>query len=74
MGTASVVAVKKELTGRLIKALTLIDPREAAVLRMRYVDDMTLEEIGRQIGTGRNGVRGVIARGLRNLRHILPSA
>jgi RNA polymerase sigma-70 factor (subfamily 1) len=72
--TASMVAVKNELSGRLAKALTLIDPHEAAVLRMRYMDDMTLEEIGREIGTGRNGVRGIISRGLRNLRHILPNA
>ena len=72
--TASMVAVKNELTGRMAKALTLIDPQEAAVLRMRYMDDMTLEDIGRKVGTGRNGVRGIIARGLRNLRHILPNA
>ena len=72
--TASMVAVKKELSSRLAKALSVIDPHEAAVLRMRYLDDMTLEDIGRQIGTGRNGVRGIIARGLRSLRHILPSA
>ena len=72
--TASMVAVKKELSSRLAKALTLIDPQEAAVLRMRYLDDMTLEDIGRKIGTGRNGVRGIIARGLRSLRHIMPTA
>jgi len=72
--TASMVAVKNELSGRLATALTLIDPHEAAVLRMRYVDDMTLDDIGRQIGTGRNGVRGIIARGLRSLRHIMPTA
>jgi len=71
--TASQVAVERESSGRLAKALTLIDPREAAVLRMRYVDGMTLEAIGRVIGTGRNGVRGIVARGLKTLRHILPS-
>jgi RNA polymerase sigma-70 factor (subfamily 1) len=71
--TASQIAIKRELTGRLAQALTLISPHEAAVLRMRYVDGMTLESIGQQIGMGRNGVRGIIVRGLRNLRRILPS-
>jgi RNA polymerase sigma-70 factor (ECF subfamily) len=71
--TASQFVAKKEMSDRLIKALTLINPREAAVLRMRYVEELTLEEIGHKIGTGRNGVRGIISRGLRNLRRILPS-
>lgn len=70
--TASQVASNREQTGRLAAALAQIDAQEAAVLRMRYVDGMTLVAIGRQIGTGRNGVRGIVARGLRSLRQILP--
>src|SRR5262245_17713893 len=58
--TASQVAMKKELTGRLANALGLIDPQEAEVLRMRYVEALSFEEIGRKIGTGRNGVRGIV--------------
>lgn len=71
--TASQFAVKRELSGCLAQALGQIDPREAEVLRLRYVEDMSFEAIGRQFGLGRNGVRGVVARGLRNLRRILPS-
>ncbi len=70
--TASQVAVKRELTGQLATALTQIDPREASVLRMRYVDGLDLEEIGRRVGIGRHGVAGTIARGLKNLRQLLP--
>lgn len=71
--TASQIAVKGELADRLAKAMTLIDPREATVLQMRYVDGLSLEAIGQQIGTGRHGVAGIVARGLQNLRRILPS-
>lgn len=70
--TASQVAMKNELTGRLAEALSRIDAREAEVLRLRYVDGLKLDEIGRRIGTGRNGVRGIVARGLSSLRRILP--
>jgi RNA polymerase sigma-70 factor (subfamily 1) len=71
--TASQVAMKNELTDRLVEALDQIDSLEASVLRMRYAEGMSLEAIGRQIGTGRNGVRGIVARGLSSLRQILPS-
>jgi RNA polymerase sigma factor (sigma-70 family) len=71
--TASQVAMSRELSNRLADALAQIDAREAAVLRMRYAEGMSLEAIGRQIGTGRNGVRGIIARGLSSMRRILPA-
>lgn len=71
--TASQVAMKKELSGRLAAALLQIDSQEAEVLRMRYVEGLSFEEIGRRIGTGRNGVRGIVARGLTSLRRIIPS-
>ncbi len=71
--TASQVAVKHELTGRLADALVRIGRREAAVLRMRYAEGMTLEAIGERIHVGRNGVRRLIVRALRRLRHIVSS-
>ncbi len=70
--TASQVAVKEELSNRLAKALTVIDPRQAAALHMRYSKGMTFDSIGQQMGKSRNSVRTLIARGLRNLRCILP--
>jgi len=71
--TASQVAMNNEITGRLKDALTKIDAQEASVLHMRYVEGLSFDEIGRRIGTGRNGVRGIVARALTSLRRILPS-
>jgi RNA polymerase sigma-70 factor (ECF subfamily) len=71
--TASQVAMKNELTGQLADALAQIDPQEAAVLRMRYSEGLSFDEIGRKIGTGRNAVRGLVARGLASLRTRLPA-
>jgi RNA polymerase sigma factor (sigma-70 family) len=69
--TASRIAVESEMTGKLAAALEQIDRREAEVLWMRYVEGMTLPDIGRKIGTGRHGVSGIVARGLHNLRRLL---
>lgn len=71
--TASQFAVKREMSDKLAEALTTLEPRDAEVMKLRYVDGMTLEEIGSRVGTGRNGVRGIIARGLKSLRRLLPS-
>jgi RNA polymerase sigma-70 factor (ECF subfamily) len=70
--TASQVAMKNEASGRLAAAMQQIDAQEAAVLRMRYSEGLSLEAIGERIGTGRNGVRGIVARALSSLRRILP--
>jgi RNA polymerase sigma-70 factor (ECF subfamily) len=71
--TASQVAVKRELSGKLAEALSQIDRREAEVLWLRYVDGMSLESIGRQIGVGRHGAGGLVSRALRNLRRLIPA-
>lgn len=39
------------------------------ILKMRYIEDMTLDEIGRAIGLSRERVRGIEAWALRILRH-----
>jgi RNA polymerase sigma-70 factor (ECF subfamily) len=70
--TASQVAVKRELAGKLAEAMTQIDRREAEVLWLRYVEGMSLESIGRQIGVGRHGAGGLVSRALRNLRRLIP--
>lgn len=71
--TASQVAVKRELTDKLAEAMTQIDRREAEVLWLRYVEGMSLESIGRQIGVGRHGAGGLVSRALRNLRRLFPA-
>jgi RNA polymerase sigma-70 factor (ECF subfamily) len=69
----SQAAAKREMAVKLADALAQIDPTEAEVIWLHHADGMSFEEIGRRIGTGRNGARGVWVRGLRNLRQILPS-
>ncbi len=70
----SQAAAKREMAVKLADALGEIDPTEAQVLWLHHVDGMSFESIGERIGVGRNGVRGIWIRGLRNLRRILPSS
>jgi RNA polymerase sigma factor (sigma-70 family) len=58
---------------KLADALGQIDDREAEVIWLHHVDGMSFEAIGERLGLGRNGVRGIWTRGLRNLRRILPA-
>lgn len=70
--TASRIAAGREMNSQLCEALSRMDPREAEALWLRYVDMLTLEQIGEQMGTGRNGARGLVARALASLRGQLP--
>ncbi len=70
----SMAAAKREMAQKLAQALAAIEPREAEVLRLHHVEGMSFEAIGTQLGIGRNGVRGIWARGLRSLRRVLPSS
>lgn len=69
----SQAAARREMAVKLADALAQIDPREAEVIWLHHVEGMSFESIGVRLGVGRNGVRGIWARGLRNLRRILPS-
>ena len=59
-----------ESTREILSSLT---PREAKVLRMRFVIDMntdhTLEEVGKQFDVTRERIRQIEAKALRKLRH-----
>jgi RNA polymerase sigma-70 factor (ECF subfamily) len=68
----SQAAAQRELAVKLADALSQIDATEAQVIWMHHVEGMSFEGIGERIGVGRNGVRGIWARGLRNLRRFLP--
>jgi len=48
--------------------LTLTD-RERVCLKLKFFEDLTLDEIGKQINVSRERVRQIIAKGLRKLRH-----
>lgn len=53
----------------LIKAVGELDDRENEVIQMRYLEKMTLEQIGRQYGVTRERIRQVEAKAIRKLRH-----
>jgi len=64
---------KNDVTERIIRVLDTLDPREAAVVRMRFgigfEKDFTLEEIGRHFSITRERVRQIEAKALRKLKH-----
>jgi len=64
---------KNDVTERILRVLDTLDPREAAVLRMRFgigfEKDYTLEEIGRHFSITRERVRQIEAKALRKLKH-----
>jgi RNA polymerase primary sigma factor len=64
---------KNDITERIIKVLETLDPREAAVVRMRFgigfERDYTLEEIGKHFSITRERVRQIEAKALRKLKH-----
>lgn len=66
-------AEQLRLKSALVGALSMLEPREAQVLRMRFGLDMnrehTLEEVGRQLGVTRERVRQIEAAALAKLRH-----
>ena len=64
---------KNDITERIIRVLETLEPREAAVVRMRFgigfEKDYTLEEIGRHFSITRERVRQIEAKALRKLKH-----
>lgn len=58
-----------ELKAELDKVLKTLTPREEKIVRMRYFEDMTLEEVGAKFKVTRNRVRQIEAKALRKLRH-----
>ena len=67
---AAMYSSLREVTAGVLESLT---PREAKVLRMRFVIDMntvhTLEEVGKQFDVTRERIRQIEAKALRKLRH-----
>ena len=53
----------------LLKAVSGLDDRENEVIQMRYLEKMTLEQVGRQYGVTRERIRQVEAHAIRKLRH-----
>lgn len=51
------------------KAISTLTPREQEVLRMRFEDDLTLEECATRIDVTRERARQIEAKALRKMRH-----
>ena len=58
----------KQLSG-LEKAMECFTEREAIAVKLYFKEEMTLDEVGKEMGITRERVRQVIAKALRKLRH-----
>lgn len=67
----SEAASKRELIVMLADALTELPEAEAEVLWLYHADGLSFESIGERLGLGRKAVRGLWARGLKDLRRTL---
>jgi RNA polymerase sigma-70 factor (ECF subfamily) len=67
----SEAAARRELTVLLADALTTLPEAEAEVLWLYHAEGLSFESIGDRLGVGRKAVRGLWARGLKNLRRHL---
>lgn len=56
---------------RVLAGLARLDPREAAVIRLKYFEDLTFEEIGRRLALSPNTAKTVFYRGMRRLERLL---
>lgn len=54
-------------------ALTFLSDREAQVIRLRYLKELSQEEISERLGVGINSIKSFRRKGLKKLRHLLPS-
>jgi RNA polymerase sigma factor (sigma-70 family) len=61
--------VERELLEATEQALGSLSDRERSILRMRFVDGMSLREIGNEEGVGSERIRQIEAEALRKLRH-----
>ena len=64
----SEAASRRELTVLLADAVAGLPEQEAEVLWMYEADGLSFEAIGEQLGLSRKSVRGIYARGLRDLK------
>lgn len=68
-GKPEYTALNDDQMAGLAHALTTIREREQEMIRLRYEEKKTLQEIGDQYELSRERVRQIIAKGVRKLRH-----
>lgn len=59
---------------RLTTALEMLSDRDSTVLRGRFMDEKTLEQVGAEIGVTRERVRQIEAKALERLREVMGQA
>ncbi len=60
---------RKDLTKVVSRVLATLPPRYERVIRLRFFQDKTLEEIAQEYGVSRDRIRQIEARSLRELKH-----
>ena len=69
----SQIARRKEAIDALEEALTLLSDDQAEAFRLRHIEGLDLDEIGKRMGRSPDGARGVVQRARARLREILQS-
>ncbi len=64
----SEAASRRELTVLLADAVAGLPEQEAEVLWLYHADGLSFEAIGDRLGVSRKSIRGIYARGLRDLK------
>ena len=60
---------KKEIQKLISKGLLYLTPKEERVLRMRFFNDMTFQEIGNSFGVSTERARQIAMKAIRKLKH-----
>ena len=60
---------KQEIRALLTKAMGKIPAKQERILRMRFFQEMTLQQIAEKYGVTRDRIRQIVAIGLRKLQH-----
>ena len=65
------VTLLRQMVGRVDETLRLLSPRQQLAFRMKYVEDLKVEEIARELCCSRNSVKKHLGRALAVLRRRL---
>lgn len=60
---------RNELRNRIEKVLDTLRPREAEIIRLRYLDGYTLEETGKRMNTSGANIDQIVKKAIRKMMH-----